>query len=225
MVDLPTQHMRKLFTKNILSLIALTLFMCACSSAYYGMMEKIGIHKRDLLVSRVEAARDSQKEAQKEFKTALEAFKSVTNFKGGDLEDTYEKLRKRLETSEARADEVHKRIESVDDVANALFAEWKDELSSYSSDSLRDASERELKETKVRYSGLLSAMRNAEKRINPVLTPLRDRVMFLKHNLNARAIGSLNSELTSVQSNVDILLADLQRSIDEADSFIEKMGK
>ena len=43
----------------------------ACSQAYYGAMEKVGIHKRDILVDRVEAARDAQSEAQKQFTSAL----------------------------------------------------------------------------------------------------------------------------------------------------------
>ena len=68
-------------------------------------------------------------------------------------------------------------------------------------------------------------MARSQKRIEPVLKPLRDRVLFLKHNLNARALGSLTKELDGVSMNVDALVADLQKSIAEADAFISEMEK
>ena len=51
--------------------------LLGCSSAYYGTMEKLGYHKRDLMVNRVESARDAQEEAKEEFELALEKFSSV----------------------------------------------------------------------------------------------------------------------------------------------------
>jgi hypothetical protein len=68
-------------------------------------------------------------------------------------------------------------------------------------------------------------MKRAEAKLEPVLRPMRDQVLFLKHNLNAKAIGALGDELTSVQMNVDALLRDMQSSIEEADRFIEAMRK
>jgi nitrogen fixation-related uncharacterized protein len=43
----------------ILIAVFLGLFFGGCSKAYYGAMEKVGIHKRDILVDRVEGARDA----------------------------------------------------------------------------------------------------------------------------------------------------------------------
>ncbi len=53
-----------------LSVILLTLIMMGCESAYYNTMENFGVHKRDILVDRVVDARDSQQEAQEQFKSA-----------------------------------------------------------------------------------------------------------------------------------------------------------
>ncbi len=215
-------------SKSILVLVLLfpsITFFTGCSSIYFDTMEKFGVHKRDLLVSRVESARDTQKEAQKQFKTALESFKEVTNFDGGDLERKYKKLQGQLDDSESKATEVHNRIASVDSVATALFSEWKSELKSYSNESLRQSSKQELEITKERYAELLKAMKKAESRIEPVLKPLRDQVLFLKHNLNARAIGSLDQQVVAVQADTDELIRELQISIEEADSFIDNLGR
>ncbi|MFK7815584.1 MAG: DUF2959 domain-containing protein [Gammaproteobacteria bacterium] len=206
------------------SYLFLLLFITACSQAYYGALEKVGIHKRDIMVDRVQEAKQSQEDAKEQFQSALEEFSSVANFQGGDLEDTYKKLNKELQKSEARADEVTARIDSVEDVSIALFKEWEQELSQYESAKLRTQSEQQLKDTKVRYEQLMAAMRLAESRIEPVLRPFRDQVLFLKHNLNAKAIASLRGELIQVESDTDKLIKELEISISEADRFIQETG-
>ena len=208
--------------------LLLALFSCicltvGCNKVYYSTMEKMGIHKRDILVDRVEKARDSQLEAKKEFASALERFASVVNYDGGDLEEKYKQLKDELENLEARAQEVHDRIEAVEDVAEALFDEWEQELNQYNSPRLRQASEQKLRETKRRYKQLIRAMKRAEAKIDPVLLPLRDEVLFLKHNLNARAISSLKGELSRIQMDVSVLVKDMERAIKEADAFIKNM--
>lgn len=220
--------MRSIFSyKNlikILSSVILLLYITACSQAYYGALEKAGIHKRDIMVDRVQDAKQSQEDAKEQFQSALEEFSSVANFQGGDLEDTYKKLNKELQKSEARADDVTARIDSVEDVSIALFKEWEQELDQYESQKLRTQSEQQLKETKVRYEQLMAAMRLAESRIEPVLKPFRDQVLFLKHNLNAKAIASLRGELIQVESDTSKLIKELEASIAEADRFIQETG-
>lgn len=85
-------------------------------------------------------------------------------------------------------------------------------------------SEQQLKDTKLRYEQLMAAMRLAESRIEPVLKPFRDQVLFLKHNLNAKAIASLRDELIQVESGTDKLIKELEASIAEADRFIQETG-
>lgn len=201
------------------------IVLLGCSSAYYGTMEKLGYHKRDLMVNRVESARDAQEEAKEEFESALEKFSSVLQFDGGKLEDKYDQLKSAYDRSNARAETVRQRIESVEDVADALFAEWEEELGQYSSASLRRSSSRKLAETKRQYSRLISAMKRAERKMDPVLTAFNDQVLFLKHNLNAKAIASLQTELGSVEAEVNSLIRDMEASIKEADTFISSMAK
>lgn len=199
------------------------LALIGCQSAYYSAMEKVGLHKRDILVDRVEDARDSQQQAKEQFKDALERYRSVVQVQGGKLEERYEALNSEFEASENSARDVRNRIKAVEDVADALFKEWKQELGEYSNANLKAASARDLERTQKDYRVLLQRMKAAEKRIDPVLDVLRDQVLFLKHNLNARAIGALQGEYRTLEGNVDQLLADMQRAIDEADVFIRQL--
>ncbi|MBU2571164.1 MAG: DUF2959 domain-containing protein [Gammaproteobacteria bacterium] len=206
-------------------LIAAIVFMSlsACSSLYYSGLEKIGIPKRDVMVHRVEKARDTQEETKEQFKTALEQFTALTDFKGGNLESTYKNLNGEYEASVKKAKEVNKRISDIEDVSGALFREWEQEIGEYSSAALKRNSQQKLDATKVHYQQLINAMKQAESRIEPVLSVFKDQVMYLKHNLNAQAIASLKGELGSIQSDVSALITAMEQSINEANAFIRTM--
>ena len=194
------------------------LCLLSCQSAYYATMEKLGYHKRDILVSRVQEARDSQQEAK-------EKFSSVLNVRGGALQDKYDQLKAELDASEAEAQVVRQRIAAVADVAEALFDEWQAELAQYTNDQLRRASRRQLAQTRQRYQPLIGAMKRAEAKIEPVLAVFRDQVLFLKHNLNTQAIASLQQEVTAVEANVTSLIRGMEASIAEADAFLKAMAE
>lgn len=203
--------------------VSLGVLLGGCSSAYYSTMEGLGIEKRDILVDRVEEARDAQDAASEQFASALDQFRSTVNFDGGDLEETYDRLNAEYEKSVAEADEVTVRINSVEKVAEDLFNEWEDELDQYSRVDLRKNSASLLNDTRKRYKQLMTAMRRAENSMEPVLSAFKDQVLVLKHNLNARAIGALRSELDSIERDTATLIAQMQKSIAEANAFIESM--
>ena len=204
-------------------LIVFAVGLAGCETAYYDAMEQLGIPKREILVDRVEAARDSQEDAKEQFASALEQFSSVVEYDGGDLEEIYGRLNREFERSEDRAEDVRSRIEAVESVSEALFVEWNEEIGQYSSDSLRRSSERQLRDTRRRYDALVASMWRAEGRIAPVLDAFRDQVLFLKHNLNARAIASLRNELTTIEDDVAVLVAEMEQAIAESDAFISEM--
>jgi hypothetical protein len=208
------------FQLNPMLIVTISILLVGCSSAYYGTMEKLGYHKRDLMVNRVESARDAQQEAKEQFESALEKFSSVLKVDGGKLEEKYDQLKTEYDKSTARAETVRDRIEAVENVSEALFDEWQTELDQYTSDSLRRSSARKLKQTRGQYTQLIGAMKRAEKKMEPVLLAFHDQVLFLKHNLNARAIASLQTELVSVEAEVNSLIRDMEASIKEADAFI-----
>jgi hypothetical protein len=214
-------------TKQVMVWGALVLMVGAggCKSAYYGAMEKVGIEKRDIMVGRVESARDSQIAASEQFRSALDLFSDVVAFDGGKLEKTYNKLDKEFQRSQKRAVEVRDRIDSIESVSKALFKEWKSELKDYSSASLRKSSQAQLKETQRQYETMMTSMRKAAATMDPVLVAFQDQVLFLKHNLNAQAIASIQTEAAQVESDIKRLIADMEASIAEANAFIEAMGE
>lgn len=201
-------------------LVLCCLMLSACSSTYYAAWETVGKHKRDLLRDNIEAAREEQAEAQEQIKSALERLRELQNFDGGELEDIYDKLNDDYEESVDRAEDVRDRIEKIDDIANDLFDEWEEEIDLISNARFKADSQRKLRATKKKYAALNRSMVRAEKSMDKVLVRFRDHVLYLKHNLNARAIGGLETEVASIGKDVKRLISDMQASIAEAESFI-----
>lgn len=197
--------------------------LTGCQSTYYAAMEQVGVHKRDIMVDRVEDAKQSQQEAQQEFTSALEALSALTNFNGGELETVYNQINDKYEASESAAQDVSDRIAAIEDVSEALFSEWEQELDLYSNASLRRSSEQKLRETRRSYNTMIKAMQRAEQRMTPVLNALRDNTLFLKHNLNASAIGSLQGEFVSLEKEIESAIAQMNQAINESDKFLNKL--
>mgnify|MGYP001455932945 CR=1 FL=1 len=210
--------------KALIGLVVIAALMLpGCSSVEYAVKEKFGIHKRDILVARVGEAREAQGEARQEFKSALEQFIALTGTGGGALQEKYDKLSAAYERSEKRAAAVRGRIDEVETVARALFTEWKSELAQYSDPGLRSISEQELMRTRQRYEDLIVVMKQAAARMDPVLVKFKDQVLFLKHNLNAQVVARLGNVNMQLQGDITRLIADMERSIREADDFLREM--
>lgn len=204
-------------------LTAAVLVLPGCQSAYYSTMEMLGHPKREILVEKVEDARDSQTEVKVQFQSALEKFSQVVNFSGGELEQKYNELKKEYEKSRSKSKNVAKRIADVKNVATALFDEWQKELDQYSSQEYRTKSEQQLNQTRQKCEKLIGAMDRASEKIAPVLVVFKDQVLFLKHNLNAQAVASLQGELATMEADIGALVREMEISIAEADAFIEQM--
>ena len=206
--------------------IVLSIFtLTGCQSAYYSAMEQVGYHKRDIMVDRVEDAKQSQQDAQQEFTSALEVLSALTNFDGGELETVYNQINDKYQDSEKAAQDVSDRIAAIEDVSDALFAEWQEELKLYTSTKLKRSSEQKLKETQRSYNTMLSAMKRAEDKMTPVLNTLRDNTLYLKHNLNASAIGSLQGEFASLEQDIQYAIQDMNAAIAESDRFLQKLSQ
>jgi len=201
--------------------ILFVLSLSACQSAYYSAMETVGQHKRDIMLDRVENAQDAQKDAQKQFKSALEQLSELITYDGGDLAEQYEATKEQYDASKEASEEVAQRIASIEDVAEALFDEWQNEIEQYSSNSLRRQSQSKLKDTQRKYRSLIKSMHRAQDKMSPVLAALKDNTLYLKHNLNARAIGALQGEYKSIKRDVEVLIKEMNVAINQSEEFIE----
>src|SRR5208283_4414913 len=134
---------------------------------------------------------------KEKLQTTLESFQELTGFQGGNLEKSYKKLNSQYEDAQGQANKLHDRIQSIDQVSNDLFKEWQSEI---------------------------DQMSNTKRQLTPVLKSFQDQVLFLKHNLNARAIGSLKGTSAKINTDVTALTKSIDNSIQEADKLISSLN-
>ena len=206
------------------ALLATLTFTVGCSTVKYNTLEKVGIHKRDILVANVKDTRDAQEDAQEQFQDALERFGNIVTIENTDLKKAYNQLNDEYEDSKDAADEVSEQIEEVEEVAEDLFDEWVEENQAYSDATLRRNSQAKLRDTQARYTEMLKSMKESEASMKPVLSSLYDNVLYLKHNLNAQAVGSLRTTFSELEGDIDILVEQMNQSIARSNDFIAQMN-
>lgn len=207
----------------LVAALVATAVTAGCSSAYYSAWEMLGQEKRDLLRSNVESVKQEQQAAADDFEDALERLRSLYDIDGDKLEKTYDKLKDDAEDAENRAQDIRDRIDKIDSIANDLFKEWDQEIGEISNAGYRQKSRAKLNETKYKYNALAASLEKSEASMDPVLTHLNDNVLFLKHNLNAAAIGGLAADMEGIETDIEQLIADMRASISEADSFLKTL--
>ena len=210
-----------------LILIFLLLSLTACGTTQnikYSVLESAGIHKRDILVDRIEKTSDSQEQTKEKFKDAYQELSELVDIDDQGLEVKYNRLQRAVDASEDQTEELKDRIAAVDDVAQDLFQEWQEELGQYSSANLRRVSEENLSKTKQRYAVIYQQMQASYAKVIPVLQVLQDNTLYLKHNLNARAVSGISNEVLAVEDKVAELINQMEVSITESRRFINEMG-
>ncbi len=218
--DCSARFLRK---RRLLGITILLGLVNSCSTAYYSAWEMLGKEKRDLLRSNVETVKKDQEKAADEFEDALERLRSLYKVDAGELEKVYDKIKDDYEDANDRAKDIRERIADIDSIAEDLFKEWDQEIGEISNATYRTKSRQKLDETKDKYASLAASLKKAESSMDPVLTHLKDNVLFLKHNLNAAAIGGLSSEMDRIGADIEELIADMRASIAEADRFLETL--
>ncbi len=191
------------------------------NDAYYkGRESLLGHHKRDIVVVHVDEACEALEDSRDQFEDALDKFKTILTLPELSLEYRYQQLKRQYDFCKLKTDEVHYRIRAIEEVSEALFAEWEQELELYSNRSLRSRSRQQMDKSRRQYNKLIKAMKKAESRIYPVLNAFHDQVLFLKHNLNAQAIAALQQEFAEISIDIVKLIAIMEKTINEASQFV-----
>jgi hypothetical protein len=188
--------------------------------AYYSARESIGEHKREIVVYQVEQACVSLQETRDEFEDALERFKNLVCVNESGIEHKYNLLNRQYQFCRSKSDAVSNRIRAIEEVSEALFMEWECELNEYTNRALRNNSKLQLKAARQNYARLIKAMQRAESKIQPVLAAFKDQVLYLKHNLNARAIAALQHEFIEISIDISQLIQAMEQTIAEANLFV-----
>ncbi len=182
--------------------------------------ESLGYHKRDRMVLQVQEACVILESSRDQFTNALEQFKTLVPVANAQLEHNYYVLKRQYHFCQQKAYQTQQRIQAIEQLSTALFAEWDAELSLYNNRTLRSRSRSQLKIARQQYNRLIKNLSKAEAKMQPVLVAFYDQVLFLKHNLNAQAIAALQHEFMAIEVDIKQLIVVMEKSIAEANQFV-----
>jgi len=197
------------------------LILAGCQTAYYSFWEKLGREKRDLLEANVRSAESGQLEVQKHFKDTLSRIRTEFKVEGGSLENVYDSVSADNDRATDKANTLRKRIANVKTIADDLFVEWRREARTIQTARLRQDSELKLETSRHRFDRMYASMRKVEKAMDPVLARLNDQTLYLKHNLNAKAVNALQGELRDVEKEITELNKFISDSIQSSEKFTQ----
>ncbi|MFZ4503302.1 MAG: DUF2959 family protein [Methylovulum sp.] len=188
---------------------------------YYRAKESLGEHKRTLVVHHVEQACLGLEDTRNEFVTTLEKFHYLNDSRNNStLSQKYQLLNQQYHYCQVKTEHILRRIKAIEEVSEALFAEWEKELAGYSNKNLKNKSKLQLKTARQNYARLIKTLYKALDKITPVLAAFKDQVLYLKHNLNAQTIAALQYEFTEISIDINDLIHTMEQILTEANQFV-----
>ena len=196
------------------------VFMTGCGGAY----KASGQYKRDLLLNRVEKARQCHERAKNQFEVVLANYADIIDANAGDIRNEYNKLNRECKRARKISKDIYRKVKDVEDIGKPLFRNWEDELGEYNNEAIRRSSEEQLDITRRNYLKLVHSIKSTEGKTAVVLASVNDQVLFLSHNLNTKALTAFKKEVASLKLQVNGLVKHMQNAINEAEDFVDENG-
>lgn len=212
---------------NHLRLVSLFTFLgfvnLGCQTAYYKTWELLGKEKRELLQGKFSDAKEDQEDIKEEFSSVLEKIRHYYPLKNSNLSKVYDSLNDSYNDALSKREDFSSRIESIKQIGDDLFSEWLMEAKQIGNANYRAKSLSKRSSTKKAFNSTVKVLDQSLQRLDRSLDKIKDNVLFLKHNLNAQAVGSLSLELKQIEEQITLLIGQLDKSSKASDAFIKKL--
>lgn len=124
----------------------------------------------------------------------LAGYNSIIDGEATNTQSAYKKLVDDLKGAEKKIDGARKQIAGMNKEADKFFKDWEQDLSSISSEGLRDKSAQRLESARKRYASIGETLSKAGAEFAPVVQELNDQILFLGRDLSPDAVGDLQDE-------------------------------
>lgn len=172
------------------------------------------------LVERVRGAQPETAGAREDFGAAFNLYQRLTSPQAVELDSLSDEFTDSIEDCEDRFEDVSERIEAVREESDRLFKGWNEELTRFSNETLRKKSEAMMLDMQARTQRVIAALERVHARIQPVMQKLQDYALFFHHNLNARAIATLQDTYKEFDAESKALQSELDQAKTEVAAFL-----
>lgn len=199
------------------------LTLSGCQHVYFNTMENAGIDKREIFTHRVEDARGAENQARQQLRDTLDNYRRVLLLDSSDLAQRYDLFTASQARNPVNVRALRQRVANLQDIGEAMFADWQDDLKGYRDQGLRDASAAQLDNTRTSYQRVLQQLRDTESGLNASQALFNDPQLMLRHNLTPDGTNALKNGYPAIQSQVEQQLRQMQATVDSCDAFLRQL--
>jgi hypothetical protein len=158
----------------------------------------------------------------------LAGYNSIIDGKAGNVQSSYKKLVGDLNGTQKKIDGAKKQLQALNKEAQKFFQAWEEDLSSISSESVREKSANRLQSAKQQYASIGEMLGKAREEFAPVVQDLNDQILYLGRDLSPESVAdledeaaALNQQAAEVTARVKAMLHDAAENQDKADAELE----
>ncbi|MSR62254.1 MAG: DUF2959 family protein [Planctomycetes bacterium] len=203
----------------LIALLSSATLACRSTGASFLLFGGPSAPQQDLLDS-VQVAQEECVGAREDFGAAFHLYQRLTAPQAVELEELSGDFEDALDACRERAQDLGLRIDAAQKESAALFQGWNEELAHFSGDTLRKKSAAMLQDTQARAQRVAGALEGVRKRMEPVVLKLSDYALFFHHNLNARAIATLEDTYKDFDAEFRALDRELEQALSESQTFL-----
>ncbi len=201
------------------------LLLSGCASTYLSVWETLGFQRRDLLVARVENAREGADASVAAFERVLDDMMPIAMRDAPVADTRFAALDAAFRDAQDSARRLSSEIEQVETVSQGLFLEWESELAKSRDSDHKRNEQRELATSRQAYNTLIGQFRSAEVGFSPTLNTVRDSIRVLQRNRAEPRSQEDRNALLSLRGDVDRLASELRRAIAVANDFVRRFER
>jgi len=167
------------------------------------------------LREKVENARGSVQDAEKEVKGTMEVYNSILEQTAKKPQSAYKKLTKALEDCDKAAKGARKDVDSLEADLEKFYTTWEAEIESYTSDSMKAYGQKSLDEVRGQYERFNKSLEEASELYHPFIAVLQDQMQILGRDLSPEMMKSLEGEAKKVNEDAEALYAKIDEALND----------
>jgi hypothetical protein len=204
------------------ALLALLVLSSACQSTGRSSFLLFGgsDQPQDRLVESVADAREVTTDAHAEFQAAFELYQRLTSPQAVGLVDLSEDFADAVESCQESSEDLAQSLDEVRTESTHLIEGWNAELAGFANDAMRKKSAAMMQDTEDRSGRITASLERLQERMQPVLLKLQDYGLFFHHNLNARALATLEDTYKDFDAEFRALTSEFDKAEREFETFL-----
>ena len=177
----------------------------------------------DDLMSRVERIHVDCEVASEQARTATTTLHSMV---GPDFHGepalAHEELVAAIEASERTAQDLQRDFDRMTRSGDKVFAQWQENLEEYTSEVMRQASEKRMNATRERYDAVVAAVGPAIESYRGFNATLRDHALYLGTDFNEESVSLVEQEIRVLLRRSEAMTAEFGRCQKACQRYVKK---